>query len=522
MQELIEEAIVRKARAVLRVQRIEAAAQQRYASRFTKRTGVSAGSPTIIDPTHWSFHPHFDPRHCIRYSKYLSKVIWKKLQNEMFEPTPAVQFDIPKPDGTKRQIMAFGIPDSALSNVMHSRITRRNINLFSSYSFAYRPDRNVFDAIIHLDRSLKSHKSYIIQYYFSKYFDSISHQYLDRILFQDKKFLLTVAERSAIRAFLKHSFCHVKTYQGNVFDVRDRGVPQGSSISLFLSNAAAHELDLVLERQNGSFVRFADDVVAITHSYSDALAVADQFRRHCHEAGLSINFAKSPGIVIFGGGPDKERRELGIDVDDLSKLKTEYYFDYLGHRLSSDGITLPLKSVKRVKKRVAELIYKHLFLHRRGVNGYFNPARIGPGFVDWDLVTCINEIRVYIYGGLREGQLASFLNSNTKLPHVRGLMAFFPLTTSITQLRSLDGWLVNVLVRAQRERVRMLAKFGHTLPVLTKKQLLSGEWYQYKDIFNDMTLPSFVRAWRASRKYYKKYGLSKITAPSYYSILSYD
>jgi RNA-directed DNA polymerase len=522
LQELIEDAIVRKARSVLRLQRISAATQRKYAARFTKRTGLSAGASTTADPLHWSFHPHFNPKYCINHARYLSKVIWRKLESEMYEPIPAVQFDIPKPDGSKRQIMAFTIPDSALANVLHKRITQRNINLFSSYSFAYRPDRNVFDAIIHLNRSLQSHKSYIIQYDFSKYFDTISHGYLEKILFQEGKFLLSVAERAAIRAFLKHSYCHILTYKNNIFDVRDRGVPQGSSISLFLSNAAAHDLDLALERQNGTFVRFADDVVAVTHSYSDALNVAAQFRKHCHDAGLRINFDKSPGIVLFGGGRDLERRQIAIDTDDASVLKTEFFIDYLGHRLSSDGITLPLKSIKRIKRRISEIVYKHLFLHRRGAKGAFDPARIGPGYFDWDLVTCLNEIRSYIYGGLRESHFTAFLDGNVKLPFVRGLMAFFPLTTSVSQLSALDGWLLSIVRLAQRERARMLVAFGHSQARLKKHEVLSGEWYQYPAVRNDMQLPSFVRAWRASRRYYLRFGLSNISAPAYYSLVSYD
>lgn len=521
MQALLEEAIITKARGVLRKQRIEHATQRKNAERYHKRTGLAPGAPATADPAWWSYHPHFNPRYCIKHAKYLSRMIWTKLQSSLYRPVPAIQFDVPKPDGSNRQIMAFAIPDAALANIIHRHATARNLNLFSAYSFAYRPDKNVFDAILHLKRSLSNPKSYIIQYDFSKYFDTISHDYVIRILENSKLFLLSDAERQAIRAFLEHEYCHVRTYQDNVFDVRERGVPQGSSLSLFLSNAAAHELDLALENQNGTFVRFADDVVAIAHSYSDALAVADQFRRHCKDAGLRINYDKSPGILLFGGGPERERRQVAIDTDDASLLSTIEHIDYLGHRLVPGGVCLPEKSIRRIKTRISSIIYKHLFLHRRGPGGAFNPARIGAGFLDWDLVTCINEIRRYVYGGLREAQLSGFLEDNEKLPFVRGLMAFFPLATRIGELRELDGWLLNVFTRAQRERVRVLAAFGHNQPRLTKAQLLDGSWYNYPQVFNDARLPSFVRGWRAARKYYLRYGLSGIDAPSYYSTLTY-
>jgi hypothetical protein len=151
----------------------------------------------------------------------------------------------------------------------------------------------------------------------------------------------------------------------------------------------------------------------------------------------------------------------------------------------------------------------------------FNPARVGPGFVDWDLVTCINEIRNYMYGGLHEGQISAFLANTARLPHVRGLMASLPLVQSSAQLRQLDGWLLNVLKRAQRERARVVTSFGSTLAHISESQLIDGSWYDFLPVPQDMTLPSFVRCWRASKKFYRRYGLSRIKPPPYYSLLSY-
>ena len=522
MQEQIEEAIVRKARAVLRRQRIEAASLRKYAERYRKRTGLAPGAPHISDPPWWSVHPHFQPRYCIQHAAYLARVIWLKVQSGTYEPVPAVQFDVPKPDGTSRQIMAFAIPDAALANIVHKNATRRNINIFSSYSFAYRDDKSVFDAILNLQRSISGPKSYIVQYDFSKYFDTIDHSFLRRLLFDRRSFLITSAERNIINAFLEHSFSKLSDYNSGMFDVRRTGVPQGSSLSLFLSNAAAHDLDISLERQNGTFVRFADDVVAITHSYSDALGVAAQFRAHCRDAGLKINYEKSPGIKIFGGGPEVDRRDYVVDTDDVSAIETIDHIDYLGHRVVSGGdVCVPDKTIRRIKRRVSEVIYKHLFLHRRGGGGAFNPSRVGHGFVDWDLVTCVNELRTYIYGGLQEAQVSAFIEQNDKLPHVRGLMGFLPLITRIDELRELDGWLLNVITRAQRERIRVLAGYGHVVPRLSRSEILSGSWYRFDPVPVDATLPSFVRSWRAARKYYRRYGLQDIQAPSYYSLIGY-
>lgn len=521
VKEAIEEAIVRKAKSVLREQRIKASTKLKHAERFHKRTGVLAGKPVLQEPRWWQFHPHFNPRYCITHAKFLARVLWQKLQEGSYQPTPAVQFDIEKPDGSTRPIMAFSIPDAAVANVFHRTITARNINLFSAYSYAYRPDKNVFDAILHLKRSLSHPKSYIVQYDFSKYFDTIDHNYLDKLISNKNLFLLTSAERTAIRSFLIHRYAHVNDYKAGEWEQRTRGVPQGCSLSLFLSNAAAHELDLALERQNGTFVRFADDVVAITHTYTDARNVALQFRAHCKVAGIRINFDKSPGILLFNNGVERDKRTFFIDGDDGGDIETIDGFEYLGHRLCDSGITISTRARKRIKRKISEIIHKHLFLYRRGEAGALNRERVGEGFYDWDLVTRLNEIRRYLYGGLRETQISDFLVNKGKLPFVRGLMAFYPLVTDPKPLMELDGWLENALVRATRERCRVLRQFGIEQPPLTREQIRSGSWYNYEEVFNDSRLPSFVRAWRSARKYYLRYGLRNIEPPSYYSLLSF-
>lgn len=526
MQELIERAILRKAKALLRKHRLDVQRAQSYAQKFSTRTGLAAGPPNIAEPVAWSYHAHFNPRHCIKNAKYISRRIWQKIQAGEYTPVPAILSEIPKPDGKMRKIMAFAIPDSALANVLHRNITRRNANVFSSYSFAYRDDKTVFDAVLHLRRSLGSPKTYIIQYDFSSYFDRIDHAFLEKLLFNRKLFLISTAEGTAIKAFLKHQFAANATYTSNVFERREVGVPQGSSISLFLANAAAHDLDLSLERINGVFTRFADDVVAITRSYSDALKIASEFRDHCKDAGLAINYEKSPGIQLFVGGPDRENRQFTIDDDDGSLVNSTNHIDYIGHRIAAPDkggplvISMPDKAISRIKRRISKILDIHLFQHRRMDTDSVASNRFGPGFMDWDLVTAVNELRKYIYGGLTDAELHSFLLGGSRLRRIRGLMGFLPLISDIDQLAELDGWLVSAFRRAQRERMRMAAVRGLRVVRPREAILINGSWYNFPNLVQDARLPSFVLAWRASKKFSRRYGLARIGTATYYSRVS--
>ncbi|MGB3844983.1 MAG: reverse transcriptase domain-containing protein [Sphingopyxis sp.] len=518
MEAELREEIEVKARAVLAKQRSTQRRSIRYGQRFENRTGIAPIRSPHTSPAHWSFHPQFDPIHCIRHSKYIARNIWRKIDAGEYEPIPAVQFDIPKPGGGTRPIMSFSIPDSALANLLHRRLTKRNSRLFSGYSYAYRQDRNVFDAVLLLQRSLSNSKTYIIQYDFRAFFDSISQDYLRKIVSDKDSFIISEAERKVIFSFLSHRSASFDRYPHADFIHRDKGVPQGSSLSLFLANAAAHELDLALERQNGTFVRFADDVVAVTHSYADAARVAAQFRLHCRAAGLEINYEKSPGIKYFDIGPSLDPRSLFIDHDDAGNLETIDKFDFLGHSFSQHGTGLSEKSVKRIKRRISKIVYIHLLLYPR--RGQFNPNRLSQTAYDWDLVTCLNEIRRYMYGGLFESEIFAFLTLGTKLRAVRGLMAFYPMVTDSRDLVALDGWLLNVVRRALRERRRLLQAAGYNVPLVSNAGLISGSWYNEPTIQNECKMPSFVMGWRAARKFYLRFGLNEIRAPSYYSITS--
>lgn len=504
MWQVIEKEIERKARSILAKQNRSALAAQKHAVRFTRRTGLPSSAGAQNRPSYWTYDKHFDPVYCIKHARFIAKRIWIKIQSSQYQPKPAIQFSIPKPGGGLRDIMVFSIPDSAIANIFHRRLTQRNSGLFSAYSFAYRPDKNIFEAIIHLQRMMQPAKTYILQYDYSKYFDTIDHAYVNKLIKQSN-FIITSAERHVISAFLQHEYLPVTSWQTRHWLRRDRGVPQGSSLSLFLSNLAAHELDMELERQNGSFVRFADDVLAVAHSYTDARNIELEFRRHCEKTGVEINFEKSSGIGLLRGRKSDDARKFFLDRDDGSEIQDVESVDFLGHNVSSGQINLTKKAVKRIKRRLSQIIYIHLLQYPRQTPPLpINPARLGAGVIDWDLVTCLNEIRRYVYGGLKEEELRRFVEDDVKLRFVRGLLAFYPLVTHANTLKALDGWLKNVVIRAIRERNRLLTSQGLQNYSILEADLLSGAWHQ-SQVPNETSLPSFVRGWRAARKFYKRY-----------------
>jgi RNA-directed DNA polymerase len=502
MQKALEREIVRHAKKVIRRHELNGWLARKHARNYEKRTGLTAILKPTAPPATWSLHPHFNPKYCIKHSKYLARVIWKKITEGNYEPVPAVEVSIPKPNGEFRQIMIFAIPDAALAKMFRSRLTIRNSKLFSANSYAYRFDRNLFDALLHVESAIKAEKVFLIQYDFRKYFDSISHRYLKTLIESERIFLTSAIEQQIIRAFLTHRYASKSDYPNNIFKEKDVGIPQGSSVSLWLANVAGHELDRDLEKRNGQFARYADDVISVVHSYEDALGIASTFENHCERAGLQINTLKSPGINVLCDGIEDEIRSI-------------QHFDYLGHRFTKQGIFLTEKAIKRIKQRINRIIQIHLLHWPK--KALFNRTRIGGASFDWDLVTCINEIRRYIYGGLKESDLNDLIFKNVRLPKVKGLMSFYVLISDPKQLRELDGWLLNSIRRALFERYKVLhLKFGIVQKAPNNSVLASGNWYSFAKIKCETRSPSFLRGWRGARKYYFRFGLGDVTPPTYY------
>lgn len=504
MQEALEREIVRHARRVLKRLELKRWLGRKFARSYQKRTGQEAAAKAIASPDTWNLHPHFDPKYCIAHSKFLARTIWKKIEQGTYEPVPAVAKFIPKPNGELRQIMVFAVPDAAVAKLFRARLTKRNAKNLSANSYAYCFDKNLFDALLYMQAAVKGKKNFLIQYDFRKYFDSINHSYLRHIIESERIFLTSQIERYVISAFLKHRFAEKDDYQKRSFERKDVGIPQGSSLSLWLANVAGHELDRDLERQNGQFARYADDVVCVAHSYEDALHIADAFDAHCERAGLQINREKSPGICILGDGAAPE------------EMRSVSSFDYLGHKLSQSGISLTDKAIKRIKQRISRIIQVHLLHYPKG-HRKFNAKRVGRPHFDWDLVTCLNELRRYIYGGHREADLDALIFKNVRLRKVKGLMSFYVLISDPIQLRDLDGWLITSLRRALVERYRILrTDFGVRIRKPQTKSIKSGDWYQYKAIKCETRCPSFLRGWRGARKYYFRFGLGDVVPPKYY------
>lgn len=470
--------------------------------KFERRTGLVAKKKFTKQPPIWQLDNQFNPFYVLSNIDTISYTISKKIKSQTYEPKPCLIQPIPKQSGGTRKISIFTIPDSVVAKYLYATLLKRNFAVFSAYAYAYRTDRNAHNAIEHLYQSLKDNdRCFIVEYDFSQYFDTIDHSYLTELLKTNLK--VSSREIYLIKQLLSYKKAEgVKNYKSNLFVRNTVGIPQGSSISLFLANIACLELDKKIEKEGGVFARFSDDSVIICNTYEKAHRCAGHMISHGDRSGTKINFTKSDGISL-------------LTEETKAEIRSKTNFAFLGHTLSGNIIGLRPKTLKKIKTRISEIINRHLIHYPKKYK--FASSRYSHSTkVDWDLVTCINDLRRYIYGNISEAKLSACLtNKSEPLKFVISTMSFYPLVNDEKIFKSLDGWLIHSLDQALKKREAILKRYIRGYQRITKQSLLADRWFKGKPP-QETKIPSFFKAWLYTKKLVKVYGIQKFPNPEYY------
>lgn len=457
--------------------------------RFTIRTGIDPISRSNM--MREDLHDYFVPEFCIENAADLADAVSSAIFNRTYQTVPAVQFAIPKADGSLRYVMQFSIVDAAISNIVFRSVRERNIANMSEFSYAYHPHKSVPHAIIALRNFRPQPGMFAVQIDFKSFFDNIDHNFLFEKL-KDHNFDIANYEYHVIRAFMRHEFATFEDYAQRNFSRRDRGVAQGATISLFLANLACNDLDHAVAPIADFYARFADDTLCFSKTHDDAQSVAALICEHSERMGVQINWNKSPGITIFGATDENIAR-----VDSI---------EFLGYKYENERLWLSERTENRLEKYISKLINVRLVHY---LKFGFNKSRcsIEPHPYDWDLVGLICELNGFLYGGHSDSDIRKYINNETKLDSLNGVMRNYCLIEDGKQLRKLDGFTLNTIRRAMSHRNRILNKHhGVACPTPSNKQLLDGKWFDERawreSTPPDLRLGSFVRAWDASYRFH--------------------
>lgn len=443
----------------------------------------------IKTPPQWAVSPLFNPFYVHKHAKSIAKSISKKILTQKYIPNRPFLASIPKVSGGHRTISVFQVPDAAISTLFFTYLMRKNRHRFSSFTYAYRNDKNAHFAVQDIYNDLKkNHRAFIAEYDFSKFFDNIDHDYLLREL-RDNDFFVSDTEFFIIQSFLNST--------GNA-----KGIPQGTSISLFLANVACFALDKAFEAAGLKFARYADDTIVWTKSYEKICNASNILFEFASKSKIDINLDKSDGISLLV----PQVRE----TQEIHRIKE--FFDYLGYSISTEHVGIKKGSERKIKAHISYIIYSNLIqplIH--GTIRSFPEWK----FHDRDVVVCLQQIRRYLYGNISESLIKKFMFGGITALKFKGIMSYYPLVTDTQQIKQIDGWLANALMRALKKRYSLFPSSQRDHFYYPSVQDFLKAYDYQPDRYVSYKIPSLFTIQQAIQKGIKNSGLNFDDSYSY-------
>lgn len=381
---------------------------------------------------------------------------------------------------------------------MHS-LNEKNASIMSAFSFAYRSDRSPHDAVHMMSNEFKKPgRLFVAEYDFSKFFDTIDHEALWSVA-DERGVLLTSLERHVVSRFLTSRSTPLLGYDRKAGTPRNRGIPQGNSISLFAANMSALNMDRSVERTGVGYARYADDTVMWAAEYDRLISGIEALRKEGARIGARFNVAKSPGVRIFA------------QANESVEFTATPTVNYIGYSFSRSRTSMREGATARIKARCNNLVWTNLL---SSIRPFHLDARRIAGNIDRDYVVLIFQLRRYIYGGMSEQKLQRILSGKALRVHYPGVMSYFPLVDDLRQLQELDGWLLSTIQMALKKRIKAIDYHGLTYPAVPtpdSEQLLTLITRSTGGNKLDLRIPSFARIGTAVLDAARAYGASAVS-----------
>ena len=223
--------------------------------------------------------------------------IWNRMSSGSYLPPPVRAVEIPKSHGGGTRILGVpAVADRIAQTVAARRLEAKVEPIFHPDSYGYRPGRSALHAVDTCRRRCWK-TDWVIDLDIQKFFDSVRWDLVVKAVEANTCLPWVVL-------YVKRWLQAPLQLPDGTLQKRDRGTPQGSSISPVLANLFLHyAFDLWMTREFPAvtFERYVDDAVVHCKSETQARAVAAAIAERMEQVGLRLHPGKTRIVYCKDG-----------------------------------------------------------------------------------------------------------------------------------------------------------------------------------------------------------------------------
>jgi RNA-directed DNA polymerase len=282
-------------------------------------------------------------------------LLWNRMSSGSYFPPAVKLIEIPKGDGKLRILGVPTVMDRIAQTVAKQHLEPKLDPLFHESSYGYRPKRSAHDALGEARLNCWAY-DWILDLDIRGFFDNLDHELLMRAVekHSKEKWVLTYISR-----WLK---APIQDKRG-IEQSREKGTPQGSSVSPILANLFLHyTFDKWMEKEFPTikFERYVDDIIVHCRTEKQTEFLLEKIKERMKTCKLELH-------------PEKTKIVYCRDSNRKANTKREVLFTFLGYDFkpreskSNDGYIFrsysPGISQKAKKEITKEL--RGMQLHRK-------------------------------------------------------------------------------------------------------------------------------------------------------------